>query len=526
MPLSKAQSTLTGRSLIAGETSGTGTQTFYGYQPESGAALEPAYVSATEAEIEKAVQAAVEAATVYGNTTPKERGAFLRSIADGFDAAAEKLIERAHLETALPRPRLTGEIARTSGQLRFFAGVVEEGSWVMARIDSSDAARVPPKPDVRSMLRPLGPVAVFGASNFPFAFSVAGGDTASALAAGNPVVFKAHPAHPGTGELAGQIITEAVRACGLPAGVFSLIFDNGHAAGKALAIHPGICAIGFTGSFRGGRALMDLAAARQHPIPVYAEMGSANPVFVLPGALAERSAETAKGLHGSFTLGGGQFCTKPGLVFVESSQAKEFSEQLRAATADGPAFSLLTEQIASAYRKAHEQRASLHTAEGKEAAEGFAAQSFLMETTANQYFADPALAEEIFGPSTLLVHCEDAAQMLKAAHEFEGHLTATVLGTEEDLRRNAELLQVLETKAGRLIFNAYPTGVEVCHAMVHGGPYPATSDGRSTSVGSQAIFRFTRPVAYQGMPQSVLPAALRDENPLKIRRLVNGLWSD
>lgn len=394
----------------------------------------------------------------------------------------------------------------------------------MARIDTADPARTPPKPDIRSMLRPLGPVAVFGASNFPLAFSVAGGDTASALAAGNPVVFKAHPAHPGTGELAGRIIAEAVAACGLPAGVFSLLFDSGHAVGAALVQHPEVRAVGFTGSFRGGRALMDLAAKRLHPIPVYAEMGSTNPVFILPGALAERAEALATGLHGSFTLGGGQFCTKPGVVFVETEHATPFTQKLREATAAGPAFSLLTGGIASAYGEAHEARTSLQTAAGAGASEGFSVQSLLQETSGGAYLADPTLAEEVFGPSTLLVHCETKDEMLAAARALEGHLTATILGTEEDLAANTELLRVLETKVGRVIFNAFPTGVEVCHAMVHGGPYPATSDGRSTSVGSQAIFRFARPVAYQGLPQAMLPDELKDGNPLGLLRLLNGVW--
>jgi len=515
---------LIGLSLIGGDLGASGGAFFHGYNPMDGRKLEPAYSSASTADVDRAVSAAEEAASAYAALSGKERGRLLRAIADGLDAAAPTLIERAMLETALPRPRLAGEVARTSGQLRLFAGVVEEGSWVMARIDAADAARTPPKPEIRSMLRPLGPVAVFGASNFPLAFSVAGGDTASALAAGNPVVFKAHPAHPGTGELAGRIIVEAVAACGLPAGVFSLLFDSGHAVGAALVQHPEICAVGFTGSFRGGRALMDLAARRHRPIPVYAEMGSSNPVFILPGALVERAEALATGLHGSFTLGGGQFCTKPGLVFAEAAYDSIFTERLRAATKAGAAFPLLTGGIASAYRKAHEGRAALQSVGGQLNTEGFSVQSLLEETAASTYLADPTLGEEVFGPSTLLIHCAAKDEMLAAARALEGHLTATILGTEADLAANAQLLRTLETKVGRVIFNAFPTGVEVCHAMVHGGPYPATSDGRSTSVGSQAIFRFARPVAYQGLPQAELPPELRDGNPLGIPRLEEGRW--
>ncbi len=524
---SQAQSVpqLQGRSLIAGVFTTAGGDVFHAYSPADGKELDTTYLSATTEDVERAVAAAVKAAAALASSSGKDRARLLRRIADLFDQSAEALIVRANQETALPRPRLTGEVARTSNQLRLFATVVEEGSWVMARIDTADPARTPPKPDIRSMLRPLGPVAVFGASNFPLAFSVAGGDTASALAAGNPVIVKAHPAHPGTGELAGQIIAKAVQECGFPAGTFSLLFDSGHKIGAALVQHPHIRAVGFTGSFRGGRALMDLAASRHEPIPIYAEMGSSNPVFILPQALDQRSEQLATGLHGSFTLGGGQFCTKPGLVFVPPAPTTAFSTKLQTLTKEGPAFSLLTGSIATIYDKQVAERASLKTAEGAAADQGFAAQTALLETSFTTFQSDPALSKEVFGPTTLLIHCSTTSQMLEAARSLEGHLTATILGTEEDLKQNAELLAILETKVGRLIFNAFPTGVEVCHAMVHGGPYPATSDGRSTSVGSQAIFRFVRPVAYQGLPQSALPTALRDENPESILRLWNGAWA-
>jgi NADP-dependent aldehyde dehydrogenase len=516
---------LLGHSLIAGTVSTENGPAFHAYHPADGRALESKFYSATTEDVDRAVVAATDAFAVFASTSGKVRGRLLRSIADGIDAAAAAIIEQAMLETALPQPRLTGEIARTSGQLRLFASVAEEGSWVMARIDTSDPARTPPKPDIRSMLRPLGPVAVFGASNFPIAFSVAGGDTASALAAGNPVVVKAHPAHPGTSELVGRIIMSAVQANGLPVGLFSLLFDGGYEVGAALVQHPGIRAVGFTGSIRGGRALMDLAAARPDPIPVYAEMGSTNPVFILPGALLERGEQLAEGLHGSFTLGGGQFCTKPGVVFAEASRSTAFAERLRSTTQGGPAFTLLTGGIASAYRSTLASRGDMQTAVGASADIGFSAQPILLETMAETFFSDPSLAEEVFGPTTLLVHCSGTTEMLRAAHELHGHLTATLLGTEKDLEQNAELLSILETKVGRVIFNGFPTGVEVGDAIVHGGPYPATSDGRSTSIGSLAIFRFARPVAYQGLPQSALPSALQDANPLGIMRLWNGAWS-
>jgi NADP-dependent aldehyde dehydrogenase len=524
---------ISGKSLIGGHTPAPAPDSqareFRGFNPIDGSPLEPVFYAATSEDVESAVHAAVAAAAAYGALSGRERGRFLRRIAEGIDAAAACLIEHAHAETALPRPRLTGEVARTSNQLRHFADVVEEGSWVMARIDTANPDRTPPKPDIRSMLRPLGPVAVFGASNFPLAFSVCGGDTASALAAGNPVIVKAHPAHPATSEVAGRILAEAIEACGLPAGVFSLLFDDGHQVGSALVTHPEICAVGFTGSLRGGKALMDLAAKRPRPIPVYAEMGSVNPVFVLPGALAERGEQLAAGLHGSYTLGGGQFCTKPGLVFAPVTASSAFAARLRQLTEAGPAFSMLTSGIANVYEKSVAARAHLQTAVGTAAGpgaeSGWGARTALLEATFETFEAEPDLAEEVFGPTTLLVHVQEKAEMLRAARALEGHLTATILGSEDDLLENRELLQILETKVGRLIFNAFPTGVEVCHAMVHGGPYPATSDGRSTSVGSQAIFRFARPVAYQGLPQSALPEALQDTNPLGLLRLWNGAWT-
>jgi alpha-ketoglutaric semialdehyde dehydrogenase len=518
-----ADTNLTGISLIGGRPGNRQDETFRAYQPADGRALDPLYVSASDSEVDEAVGLAAAAAPVLAASSGPDRATLLHAMADGMDAAADALVDRAHLETALPRPRLTGEVARTSNQLRLFANVVEEGSWVMARIDTADPERTPPKPDIRSMLRPLGPVAVFGASNFPIAFSVAGGDTASALAAGNPVIVKAHPAHPGTSELAGRVLTRAIESCGFPAGTFSLLFDAGTRVGSVLVRHPLMRAVGFTGSFKGGRALMDLAASRPRPIPVYAEMGSANPVFILPRALRERGESLAAGLHASFTLGGGQFCTKPGLVFLDAPEAP-FLAKLRSLTANDQGFALLTSAIADTYSKALQERSKMQTTEGQRPASGFAAQAALLEMDYTAFAANQALHQELFGPSTLLITSTNREQMLAAARALDGHLTATILGTEDDLREYKELIAILETKVGRVIFNGFPTGVEVTHAMVHGGPYPATSDGRSTSVGSQAILRFARPVCYQNLPQDALPAELQDDNPRKILRLWNGAW--
>jgi len=518
---------LNGLSLLGSGRGTEGGTRFEALNPQNGTTLPPVYWSAAPAEVDEAVQLAAQAFDSYSHSSGKARAAFLQRIADGFDAHRQALAERAHLETALPMPRLLGECGRTAGQLRMFAAVVEEGSWVQARIDPALPERQPmPRPDLRSMLRALGPVAVFGASNFPLAFSVAGGDTASALAAGCPVVVKAHPAHPGTSELAGQIIADAVAAEGLHPGVFSLVFDAGVEAGAALVRHPLIRAVAFTGSLRGGRALMDMAAARPDPIPCFTEMSSGNPVFVLPGALRKGPGALASMLFGSFTLGAGQFCTKPGIVMVpEAPEGAAFFEELKALTEKAAPFTLLTAGIAREYGRATASRAGevpmAAAAQGK-AANGCMAGAKLFTVRLEEFLAKPALGEEIFGPDTLLVHCDSTEEFARAARALEGHLTATVLGDEEDLVANRELIEVLEQKAGRLIFNAMPTGVEVTHAMVHGGPYPATSDARFTSVGSLAIYRFARPVCFQGFPQALLPPELQDANPLGIMRLVDG----
>lgn len=523
---------LQGTSLIGSARGSQSGAAFHGVNPATGEQLQPAYFSASTEELDRATTLAEHAFPAYRKLAGRERGKFLRRIADGLQAITDIAVQRAHQETALPVPRLQGEVVRTANQLRLFAEVVEEGSWVMARIDTPDPDRRPlPKPDIRSMLLPLGPVAVFGASNFPLAFSVAGGDTASALAAGNPVIVKAHPAHPGTSELVANVIRKSIEGCGLPEGVFSLLFDAGIQVGQKLVQHPLIKAVGFTGSLAVGRALMDLAAARPDPIPCYTEMSSTNPVFILPGALSQHE-KIAADLTASYTLGAGQFCTKPGLVFLPTQpEASTLIEELRKRAAGLPAFTMLTAGIASQYQRGLAQRREADHAQTIAApskdptAPAATTTAALFETSAEQLLNDPSLSEEIFGPTTLLVHSSNREQVLEAARALGGHLTATIFGTEEDLAANQDLIGILERKVGRVIFNGYPTGVEVCHAMVHGGPYPATSDGRSTSVGSQAIYRFARPVCYQNLPQSALPDELKNENPLGILRMVNGVMT-
>ena len=520
---------LAGRSLI-GFREGTGVGgAMYATNPTTGQRLQPGFIPATAEEVDLAARLAAEAFEVYQRVSGSDRGAFLRSIAAKIESIAGDVIERAAQETALPHARLQGETARTCAQLRLFAQVAEEGSWVQARIDRALPDRKPaPKPDIRSMLRPLGPVVVFGASNFPLAFSVAGGDTASALAGGNTVIVKAHAAHPGTSELVGRAVQESVRECGLPAGVFSLLFGSGPHVGTALMKHPLVKAGGFTGSRAAGRILMDAAAARPEPIPFYAEMSSTNPVFILPGALRERGENIAAGLHGSFTLGAGQFCTKPGMVFLpQGSDAAAFTQKLQHLVAASAPFHLLTKAIHSSYDSSVAARkndaAVKLVAEGPQAAAdaSFAVSPALFETDGASFLGSD-LETEIFGPTTLLVQHSTRDQVLSIARSLEGHLTATIHGTEQDLREFADLITILENKVGRLVFNSFPTGVEVTHAMVHGGPYPSTSDGRSTSVGSQAIFRFTRLVCYQGFPDTALPDALKEGNPLGIWRMLDG----
>ena len=527
-----AMAKLSGRSLIGFHEGAGGGEPFYATNPATGEHLPPGFIPATGQEVELAADLAAKAFETYRRVAGSNRGAFLRTIAARIESIADKVIERAGQETALPPARLQIETARTCGQLRLFARVAEEGSWVDARIDFADANRKPvPKPDIRSMLQPLGPVVVFGASNFPLAFSVAGGDTASALAAGNTVIVKAHPAHPGTSELVGRAIQDSVQERGLPEGVFSLLFDRGLEVGAALVKHPLLKAAGFTGSRVAGRTLMDLAAARREPIPFYAEMSSTNPVFVLPGALRERAGSIAAGLHASFTLGAGQFCTKPGMVFLpKGCDDESFIDPLRQLVSGSAPFRLLSDAIRSRYDAEVAERKAEATvrliAEGSqaEADAGFAACSVLFETDAAAFLASN-LDAEIFGPTTLLVRHASRDQILSIARALEGHLTATILGTEEDLREFADLIAILETRVGRLIFNGFPTGVEVTPAMVHGGPYPSTSDGRSTSVGTRAIFRFSRLVCYQGFPDHALPDELKDANPLAIWRMINGEMS-
>jgi len=516
-----------GMSILNGESLTSSGASFSAKNPATGEKLEPIFHSASVNDANRAASLAEDAFAVYRRLPGSARAKFLRHIASGIEGIATPLVDRAHLESALPEKRLQGELARTANQLRMFAQLVEEGSWAMARIDPAEPERTPlPRADIRSVLRPLGPVAVFGASNFPLAFSVAGGDTASALAAGNPVIVKAHPAHPGTSELVGQVINRSVKECGLPAGTFALLFDAGTEVGVALVTHPKVKAVGFTGSLAGGKALMQHAASRLEPIPCFMEMSSTNPFFVLPEALKARASSIAGGLFTSFTLGLGQMCTKPGLIFLPvNGDADLFVKELAGHVNAAGIAPMLTEGIHNHYISGVKER-QRHAGVEMLAQAGSATEAdalpALLQTSGSDVLQDAELRKELFGPCTLIARYKDRDELFALANALEGQLTATVHGTDEDFAEFGDLLQVLEGKAGRLIVNGYPTGVEVCHAMIHGGPYPSTSDSRFTSVGSQAIFRFARPVCFQDFPQALLPDELKDENPLGVWRMING----
>ncbi|PNI08667.1 aldehyde dehydrogenase (NADP(+)) [Arthrobacter sp. AFG7.2] len=520
--------TLNGHSLIAGKTTaGTGGTT-YGMNPATNEQLEPAYSLLTEDQVKAATAAAAEAYPSFSTLEPEIHAAFLEAVADNIEAIGEELITRAGQETGLPAARLQGERARTTGQLRLFANMVRQGDFRGVRIDPALPERTPlPRADIRQRQIPLGPVAVFGASNFPFAFSTAGGDTASALAAGCPVVFKAHNAHPGTGELVGQAVVKAVKDFGLHPGVFALVYGPGASIGQALVADPAIKAVGFTGSQAAGIALMRTAAARREPIPVYAEMSSLNPVFVFEGALKGDIDAVAQQYVTAVTGSSGQLCTSPGLLFAPEGEA---GDKLAAAVARAVSAcsgqTMLTEGIAGSWNAGTEALGSATGVDligkGLEGATRNAPAPAIFGTQVRDFVTNHVLHEEIFGAASLVIRYTSSQDLIEAINRLEGQLTASLQLTEQDYPTAAPLIPVLEQKVGRIIINGWPTGVEVGHAMVHGGPFPATSDSRTTSVGTLAINRFLRPVAYQNIPQELLPAPLQDENPWKVNRLVDG----
>lgn len=506
---------ITGHQLIDGEEPVSSGETFQAVNPATGETLAPLFCEGTARDVDRAVLAAARDFEAFRNAPAERRVALLETVGEELLALGDELLDRAGAETGLPRPRLEGERLRTVNQLRLFAQVLRSGDYRGIRIDPGDPARVPqPKPDLRLRYIPLGPVAVFGASNFPLAFSVAGGDTASALAAGCPVLAKGHPAHPGTSELAGRAIVAALRRCALPAGVFALIQGSSHQVGASLAVHPLVRALAFTGSLGGGRALFNLAAARNEPIPVFAEMGSSNPLFLLPEALRERGGEIAAGFTEALTLGVGQFCTNPGLLFaIGGADLEAFFAQVSSRLGEKPAGVMLHRGIRETYVSTVGRRARIagvrSIGEVGDAGVGAClAAPVLLRTDSVSFHKARELSEEIFGPAAVLVECANREELLTAARRLGGQLTATLHGTAGDFSAFSELPGILEGKAGRLICNGFPTGVEVSPAMVHGGPYPATTDSRFTSVGTAAIQRFLRPVCYQNFPAELLPDGL------------------
>lgn len=522
--------TLTGEYYIAGERRGSG-EVFHAYDPAAGASIDGiGFFSSSEQDLADACAAAEAAAIAYAELPLETRAAFLDAIAAHIEALGDALIERAARESGLPVARITGERGRTCGQLRLFAREVRDGQWLKLRIDHADAARTPPKPDLRLRMVPLGPVAVFGASNFPLAFSTAGGDTASALAAGCPVVVKGHPAHPGTSELVAGAIVRAAADTGIPAGVFSLLSGTGNALGAALVADPRIQAVGFTGSRTGGEALTKIAAARARPIPVYAEMSAINPVILLPAALAARGKALAAGYVGSLTLGSGQFCTNPGLVLaIESAELDAFlAEAGRIVEAQAPQ-TMLTAGIHAAFEKGSAALAA--TAEVQTIARGVhptgphEGRAVLFSVNGADWLGQSELQHEVFGAASIVVRCADRDELLTVIAYLEGQLTATLQMDEADFDDARAVLPVLERRVGRILANGWPTGVEVGHAINHGGPYPATSDGRTTSVGTLAIDRFVRPVSYQDMPSALLPQTLRDDAQAGMLSRIDGEWT-
>ena len=480
-------------------------------------------------DIDLVMQRAAEACKVYQKISPRNKALFLETIADNIESLGDALINQASAETNLPAARLTGERGRTTMQLRMFAQMLRDGSWVEATIDTAIPDKTPPKLDIRKMLIALGPVVVFGASNFPFAYSTAGGDTASALAAGCPVVVKAHPAHLQTSIMVDGAIQKAIQTCGMPTFTFQHVTDTSFESGKALVQHPATSAVGFTGSYTGGKALYDYAAARKNPIPIFSEMGSINPVILLPDTLHTNAENLAKQYAGSITLGMGQFCTNPGLLIaVEGKGLEEFLQHLSKEIMAVPPAKMLHPGIHKAYFE--KRQAALHEkgvkllVQSATSAGTLEALPSVATVAGNIFLEDPLLHEEVFGPYSLLVKCKDMDELKAVWISLTGQLTTTLMGTDKDFSENAALLDIAPSIAGRIVFNGVPTGVEVCPSMVHGGPFPASTDSRFTAVGINAVKRWVRPVCYQNCPDSLLPEALKDGNPLLIRRLVNNEW--
>ncbi|QKJ64270.1 aldehyde dehydrogenase (NADP(+)) [Flavobacterium sp. M31R6] len=518
---------ITGRNYIGSQLKASGTKTFKTFNPQLNKENPWVFTEATQEEIDETVILANQAFAAYKKCSGLEKANFLNAIADEILALGEELLVQYCSESGFPKGRAEGERGRMIGQLRSFADMLTEGSWVQATIDTAIADRQPaPKEDLRKMLVPLGPVVVFGSSNFPFAFSTAGGDTASALAAGCPVIVKSHSMHIGTGEMVASAVIKAAKKTNMPDGVFSNLVGGGTTLGASLVKHPLVKAVGFTGSIRGGRALFDLAAQRPEPIPVFAEMGSVNPVVLLPNALKENSQKWATAYAGSITLGAGQFCTNPGLLIaVKGAELTKFTEELATAIEKIEPFCMLHPTMQSGFQegaqKVISQEGVSKVAEYKgEVAPNHGAQ-IVLTVDGKTFLENKMLSHEVFGPFSIIVKCDDESQLLSIVNQLDGQLTGTIIGEANELNAHTGIIAAMQNRVGRLIFNGVPTGVEVCPAMIHGGPYPASSDSRFTAVGTHAVYRWVRPFSYQNWPNSLLPLALQNENPLQILRTIN-----
>lgn len=518
---------ITGKNYIGSHLLASGSKILKTFNPELNQENDWNFIEATTDEIEQAVQLAHKAYQEYKNFSGKKKALFLNAIADEILALGDAVLEVYVQESGLPRGRAEGERGRTIGQLRAFAQMLEEGSWVEATIDTAVPDRQPvPKVDLRKMLYPLGPVVVFGSSNFPFAFSTAGGDTASALAAGCPVIVKSHSLHIGTGELVASAVLKAARKTGMPEGVFSNLIGSGITLGTTLVKHPLIKAVGFTGSIIGGRTLFNLAAQRPEPIPVFAEMGSINPVLLLPNELKNNTSFWAKQYASSITLGTGQFCTNPGLIIgLESPELNSFASELASEILQIAPSCMLHSSIRKNYDEGQQELSLQKGVEILAIHEGKTKPNYAPQTvlrvSATEFLNNKTLSHEVFGPFSVLVVCETKEQMTTVINNLEGQLTGTIIAESKELSQYREVVEALKGRVGRLIFNGVPTGVEVCASMLHGGPYPASSDSRFTAVGIHAVKRWVRPISYQNWPNELLPEELKNENPLGISRTVN-----
>lgn len=510
-----------GKNFIGNSTSAINDEYLQAVNPQTNEKLTGNFHIANQDEINRAAEKALKAFAVYRNTNGQQKAEFLEAIADEIIELGDALIERAMQESALPKGRLEGERGRTCSQLQLFTKLLREGSWVDARIDHAEDG----SPDIRNMLFPLGPVAVFGASNFPLAFSTAGGDTASALAAGCPVVVKSHESHPGTNELVAKAILKAADKTGMPDGVFSSL-NGGAEVGTKLVQHPAIKAVGFTGSFKAGTAIHEVAGQRDEPIPVYAEMGSVNPIFLLEDKLSKQAKEIAEQCAGSVTLGVGQFCTNPGLIIgMEGDGLSQFKVELAQKLSEADSACMLNKGIAQNYRDKRTtifQKDTVEVLVSSDDAKSNNGKAALATVSASDFLNDEELQEEVFGPYTLIIACQNEDEREQVAGHLHGQLTVSFIGNEDEIIRHEELVAKCREKTGRIIFNGFPTGVRVSPAMQHGGPFPATTDSKFTSVGTAAIRRFVRPIAFQDSPQSILPDELKDDNPLGIYRIVDG----